>query len=120
MARKRKPRRSPPPDLKDWSTILIWERVPLRCLECDPDIKEKAYALGAEFARTHAHLSAEDPQLLNILDVLLPWVRARGYPVLDDPLCPYATCTPESLEVSGAPLFKPALQKRRASNPEFR
>lgn len=104
MARKRKRRPPPPLNLESWSTGLIWERVPLNCSAYDRDVEKKAHILGAEFARTHAHLSAEDPWLENILDVLLPWVRARGYPVLNEPVSPYASFHRESLHLWGPPL----------------
>lgn len=102
--RKRKPRRLPKLNLESWATALLWERVPLNCSAYDRDVERKAKALGAEFARTHAHLSDEDPQLLNILDVMLPWVRARGYPVLDEPVCEYASFRREWCKLWGPPL----------------
>lgn len=104
MARKRKPRPTSPLLFQGWVTTFISERVPLNCAAYDPDVNEKVDALGKEFARTHAYLNVNDPHPLKVLDVLLPWVRARGYPLLDEPVCPYATYHKEAAQLWGPPL----------------
>lgn len=104
MARKRKRKRPPKLDLGSWSTSLLWDRIPLSCSAYDRDVKRKADALGAEFTRAHPHLSHEDTMPEDILEVMLPWVRARGYPVLDEPVCAYATYRKEARRLWGPPL----------------
>lgn len=72
-------------DLKNWATMLLWERVPLTA---DAEIEKKCDALAAEFVGEHLDKGLT---IDNVLELMLPWVRARGYMVFDKPRSPYAT-----------------------------
>ena len=72
--------------LADWAKVLLHERIPADI--SDPTTMEKAAALAKEFAATHPWAVAQgddDFDLDTLLAELLPWARARGFQLLDDP-----------------------------------
>ena len=70
--------------LAHWASTLLFQRVPADY--ADPQAQAKCRALGKAFAESEwAKAQRGEYDLDEMIAELLPWARALGYELLDDP-----------------------------------
>ena len=87
--------------LTGWAKILLYERIPANV--SDPAAMTKAQALAEEFSDTHPWARAQGAKfdLDELVSVVVPWARSKGYDLLDEPPGVYAPAPTEWIRCWG-------------------
>ena len=96
--------RLPTTDLENWARGAIYSRIPLDV--ADPRAMQKAAALAKEFVTTHpwAKAQGDELDLDELIGVVVPWARSKGYDLNDEPpSCPYIPAPKKWIRCWGPP-----------------